>query len=252
MAVTQYTKEYITKEGMFIIPRDWKLLLGEDVLEYRTPLVYRLRDLNIYKRSFLACCYQSASFCAWYSPKKQQTLVNRVTLQTRLPKARATNKQKYGYECMLNKPGVLEASRRTMKERYGSISPFIMPEIQASAAELRRQRLAADENGYKDTIRRRYDATMQERYNVTHALDNKSFAEKAREGVKNAFLKTPITATGITKLLKKADLTPVDDTLAVFGLPFEVICNKCNKRFTTSVAPGHTLSVFCSCSDSVK
>lgn len=124
------THTYITSEGSFTIPQDWKKLFGEDVLNKKITVSSRLKALSIDRPAFYKLMSQDEEFVSWFDLKEQRRIGASNKNQAEITeKIQKTNLSKYGSKCPLSSKQVKEKAINTLKKNFGCEVPLQSEEI---------------------------------------------------------------------------------------------------------------------------
>ncbi len=199
---------YKTEKGEFNIPTDWKLLLGEDVINFKTPLVKYLKSLRIGVASFKKLCLQLDDFKNWLESSNQIRVAQIARHRTRsielegkiytLPedwKAVLGEDVLNGSKRLSIRLKELHFSRQHFMRRMKSYEPFFtwwkesnqIRQVTEKNASVEVRQKALDtikerfpEGVMKDPeVLKKFKRTSLEHYGTPHPFLNKTFRENA-------------------------------------------------------------------------
>jgi hypothetical protein len=241
---------YITSNGEFTIPQQWKELLGEECLSLTVSVSERLKILKIDKQCFMALCKQSNDFVSWYDAQAQRRLSIGKKAKNTIEKSKKTMMQKYGCDNPMKSADLrarhaeslkaytadedrkLKATSKrlsTLKTNLGVSAPSQSDQVRLKIKESRK-------NIDKSLLRERTVSTNFERYGVAHPMQLKEFRDKARATNLQKYGKLAKFAKSwpeIVAKLSEFQITPLDTYDSC--VPYEqhqAKCNVCGNVFT--------------------
>ena len=235
---------YNTKEGIFIIPSQWKELLGEEVLSLRLTINERCRNLGISPKRLKAYIKDIPEYKEWYSREAQMRISSLKALSPENVEKRIKSCQaKFGgstpfhdksirlkaTEASINSPLKNEASERRVKtniEKYGFASP-----------------------SSNETVRQKQVETIVRKYGVENLFNTREYQLKAAETFNrnhNSSRRGPLTEEEIKEELAHWGVIPLERVLKRIKFrKFKAKCSKCGKEFTAHFSSGNIFVTTC-------
>ena len=201
------------------LPKDWKEVLGEEVLNGRLPISYRIKELGININYFNRIVKNDEIAYAGISELRkrfpQQSILHSVRSadfkEKVLEKRRATNLSRYGVENPFDSKVFQDKKKATFIERYGSDNPLKIEKFREKALETIKHK-------YPNGVMR--DSTVYSKYKDT--------CIKAR-GVHQSKMKKP---EEIFELSLLYGIRPLEQVYT-FEQHYRAICLTCGREFVS-------------------
>ena len=211
-------RKIILDGNVFILPDDWRSLLGEDVIFGKKRLSVRLQELKIDRANFIKRMKASEDFYSWWKKSNQSLLKNREnSLNEIREKALGTTKERFPDGVMRDKE-VLHKYEETSLKRYGTTHPFRSEKIKRKIKESLLNSYGVTTPLQSDEIKKKFKATNFARYN------------KATSAA--------MTQEECERRLKLWNLTRLSEYKGILS-PILVKCNSCGLEFETTFISGH-------------
>lgn len=251
---------FSTSEGDFVLPDQWKELLGEDVLQKLRSMKSRLKQLGINSESFKAYARHLDEFNEWYNPEEQHQIgahtqdisilrqhrdaaikakygvTNPMQIAGSREKVKRTNIERYGVTTLLKRSEVREQLQIKTKEKYGVDHPFKREDVRRKAKESIFAKYGTYSTMSSLEVREKVMQTNLERYGHKSSLQNEDVHRKAVATFIRKY------GTPYPNMLTKEELDkrileqfriilPATITSGKKGIVFTATCADCGRTF---------------------
>ena len=270
------THVYSTEKGEFNIPKEWKLLVGEDVILKKYPLGIRLSELGIPKKWFFKLVRQLDDFNEWFNEREQRILSVRLAMCNKdkiVAKRKATCLKKFGVSNPLKAEEVKKKIAETNVSKFGSANPLANKEIREKANKTIQETYGVSSTLLLDSVKEKIKQTCKERYGVENPILNPEIKEKAKkttidkygtlavlriQEIKQKSAETSLRKYGVSNpamiseeeiitRLKEFGIKPLERIVNMApGIEYTGVCLSCGKEFTFHFSSGKpTVCRFC-------